>query len=94
MLAQIQLRSAKKTHKFPIMRIRAYFCFTFLMVFAFFVKAEVQWQAEVDCGSLFPSFIISTATLNLEKAKRPSYYFGDLNGQVGCTVISPQDDYP
>ncbi len=63
-------------------------------VFHFFVQAEVKWQAEVDCGSLFPSFIISTATLNLEKAKRSENYFGDLNGQVGGTVTSPQDDCP
>jgi len=76
------------------MRIRANAYLAFLMFSAFCVHAEVQWCAEVDCGSLFPSFIISTATLHLEKAKRPAYYFGDLNGQVGCTVISPQDDCP
>jgi|ERR1039458_529271 hypothetical protein len=76
------------------MRIRAYLFFTLLVFFASFVQAEVEWHAKVDCGSLFPSFIISTATFNLEKMKRPEYYFGDLNGQVGCTVISPQDDCP
>lgn len=76
------------------MRIQSNLCLAFLICFVFSVKAEVQWQEQIDCGSLFPSFIISTATLNLEKARQPTNYFGDLIGQVGCTVISPQDDCP
>ncbi len=76
------------------MRLQSNLCLAFLICFVFSVKAEVQWQAHVDCGSLFPSFIISMATFDLEKIKRPTNYIGEIFGQVGCTVTSPQDDCP
>jgi hypothetical protein len=68
--------------------------FFLFFISSLFVRAEIEWQAHVDCGSLFPSFIISTATVNLEKVKAPPNYIGEPLGQVGCTVTSPRDDCP
>ena len=76
------------------MRIRKNLFLAILILSTFCVRAEVQWEAHVDCGSLFPSFIISMATFNLEKVKASPNYIGEPLGQVGCTVTSPQDDCP
>jgi len=69
-----------------------------LLLAAFFTHsllraAALQWEAKVDFESLFPSYIISTATLKKPTSTSPTY-FGDPEGQVGCEVISPSNNCP
>lgn len=49
--------------------------------------AAVQWEPMVRMGELFPSYIISTATMKKTK-ELPANYFGDWNGQVGAEISS------
>ena len=53
-----------------------------------------QWQPKVAMESLFPSYIISTATLKTEEMfKTPSEnYLGDINGQIGFEVVAPSNE--
>jgi hypothetical protein len=58
-------------------------------------KAPVVWEPSIDMdGQLFPSFIIATSTLRLEKVNptKNAYYLGDPTGHIGINVISPSDD--
>ena len=74
------------------MKARALILFSLIVLLAFFARAEVEWSAKVDFEALFPSYIISTATIQQPKANTDVAYLRDKNGQVGCEVISPEDD--
>jgi hypothetical protein len=58
------------------------------------IHAQTQWEVKVDYESLFPSYIVATATIDKEKlhGKLSENYFGDSNGQVGCEVIAPSNN--
>ena len=57
-------------------------------------QAMPQWQPKVNLESLFPSYIISTATLKTDEmfTTQSDNYFGDINGQIGFEVVAPTNE--
>ena len=55
--------------------------------------ANADWKPVVDLEDLFPSYIISTASMELPSGgATPEDYIGDRNGQVGCIVTATEDN--
>jgi len=50
------------------------------------------WTPYVELdGQVFPSMIVSTATMKHEEGELPENFFGDLSGMFGANVIPPKD---
>jgi len=66
----------------------------FLLNISFTAFSQTQWETKINLESLFPSYIISTATINKDyiTEKKSETYCGDLNGQIGFEVVSPTND--
>jgi hypothetical protein len=62
-----------------------------LLLFQTAALSEVKWEPIVKMGELFPSYIISTATVKNREPKPPNY-FGDWHGQIGASISATAEN--
>jgi hypothetical protein len=62
-----------------------------LLLFQTAAFSEIKWEPIVKMGELFPSYIISTATVK-NRAPQPPNYFGDWHGQIGAAISATAEN--
>jgi hypothetical protein len=62
-----------------------------LLLFQTLAFSEIKWEPIVKMDELFPSYIISTATMKNTAAK-PLNYFGDWHGQIGAALSATAEN--